>query len=452
MTQALIASYRGPADAGIWDSSAPKAAGGLIQALQPWVEAHNAWWVFAAGEGSIAREANEARVPVEIGGKLRHGHYEVISNSILWPLFHGIDDWATDQLRGHVAADEAWACYKAVNRLFGERILACAPTGSTVVAHDYQLLLLPGILRQARPDLDLIYFHHIPFASHAEFRALPKPWRQEVAESLSGCRCGFQSARWERRFVDFCVAEGACEPRTFLAPVGPDLAGLAREAESEEVVQLRHTLRKRVGQRKLIARVDRADPMKNVLGGLQAVDLLLAEDPRWCGEFVFVHHLVPTRTTINSYKRHLADIMESIEAVNKRWHDNEWQPIDANVADQRAYGLALLVEYDILLVNPLREGMNLVAHEGPALNRQDGILVLSEEAGAYDALAPAALGVDPSAPLYTAAELGRALAMPAEERVDRAKRLRSTVASLGVDSWHDVVLRAGRTSKPASIS
>lgn len=450
MSRVLVASYRGPADAGIWDSSAPKAAGGLIQALQPWVEARDASWVFAADAGSVAPEANEARVPVEIGSKLRHGHYEVVSNSILWPLFHGMDDWVTDQLQGHVAADEAWESFKAVNHLFGEQISVCAPTGSTVVAHDYQLLLLPGILRQARPDLDLVYFHHIPFASPAEFRALPKPWRQELAESLSSCRCGFQSARWERRFLDFCAAEGACASSTFLAPVGPDLAGLAREAESEEVVQLRRTIRERVGRRKLIARVDRADPVKNVLGGLRAVDLLLAEDPRWRGEFVFVHHLVPTRTTVESYRRHLADIMELIEVVNKRWHDREWQPIDANVADQRAYGLALLAEYDILLVNPLREGMNLVAHEGPALNKQDGILVLSEEAGAHDALAPAAVGVDPSASLYTAAELGRALAMPAEERVDRAKRLRSTVASLGVDSWHDLVLRAGRASAPAS--
>lgn len=441
----VIASYRGPAEGSTRaNEEVPKGAGGLIQVLQPWAQEHGALWVFAAEAETTPERGGGDRVHIAINDSLRHGHYDLVSNSILWPLFHGMQGWVTDGIRDPAAAETAWGHFRTVNDLFAEQIAEHAPAGATVVAHDYQLLLVPGALRQMRPDLRVAYFHHIPFASAAEFRVLPEPWRREVACSLAGCRCGFQSPRWERRYLDFCAAAGIqAVPDTFVAPVCPNLGGLLRDANSDEVVRLRRDLRNRVGERQLIARVDRADPMKNVLGGVRALDLLLTRRPSWRGEFVFAHHLVPTRTSISGYRSHLSEVLEVIRAVNEKWGDVGWQPIHVNVADRRDYGLALLTEYDVLLVNPVREGMNLVAHEGPAVNTRDGVVVLSEEAGAHDLLAPAVLGVDPSSQSDTASELARALAMPANERTARAKDLRSTLASLGGQSWHDAVVRAG---------
>jgi len=441
----VIASYRGAGD----DGRAEKVAGGLIQLLVPWAHQREVHWVSAAEE-TIEADTEGLNVPVPIDPSSRHGHYDTISNSVLWPLFHGLDDWVADTIRDTNSAEEAWSAYGGVNHRFAQRIAEHAPQGAVVVVHDYQLLLVPGALAEMRRDLRITYFHHIPFASASEFRLLPGSWRAEIASSVIHAACGFQSPRWESRFLDFCRGEDIDPaPATFVAPVCPDIDKLTRDVSSTEVLRLRRALRDRIGQRKLIVRVDRADPMKNVLGGVHACEALLSQNPGWKSRFVFAHHLVPTRASVDRYNEYLHEVLDAVAAVNSRWSTPEWEPIHINIADHREHGLALLAEYDVLLVNPVREGMNLVAYEGPSVNTRDGALVLSEEAGAYDFLASGVLGIDPASPADTAAKLLQALSLPAPRRGIQAEELRSIIQSKALTGWHDELVRA---ASPAQVT
>jgi trehalose 6-phosphate synthase len=437
----VIASYRGFAsrNEGL---PRPTARGGLIQALGHWAQASGAAWVFAS-DASPAADALADPKQVLIDETLRHRHYDIVSNSILWPLLHGLKGWASESVPQGDATAVVWDGYRTVNAAFAERIAAAAATAGTVVVHDYQLMLVPGMVKRLRPDLRVVYFHHIAFATPEEFSILPATWRRDIASSLTGCTCGFQSPRWEQLFVRLCATElPEAKPITFVAPVHPDLSGLDRAVASEDVSRIRTQVRERVGDRQLIARVDRADPMKNIPIGVQALDRLLSEHPSWRGRVVFAHHLVPTRDSIARYRTHLGETLAEIDTVNARWRCDGWEPILVNVADQREHGLALLAEYDVLLVNPVREGMNLVAHEGPVVNTRAGVLVLSEQAGAHDLLGEAVLGIEPGSVADTAAALHRALTMDASERSARAEHLRAALASVGSSSWNDELVRA----------
>jgi trehalose 6-phosphate synthase len=435
----VIASYRGFA----YGNEGPRRpGGGLIQALGHWAQTNGAAWVFAS-DTSPATDAPADPTQVLVDEALRHQHYDVVSNSILWPLLHGLTVWAAESVPQDDAAAAVWDGYRTVNAAFADRIAAAAATAATVVVHDYQLMLVPDILKRLRPDLRVVYFHHIAFATPEEFSVLPATWRFDIASSLASCTCGFQSPRWEQMYVQLCTSElPDAEPITFVAPVHPDLGGLDRAVADEDVVWIRTQMRDQIGERKLIARVDRADPMKNVPTGVRALEQLLSEHPDWRGRIVFAHHLVPTRDSVGRYRNHLAEVLAEIDVVNARWRHGDWEPILVNVADHRAYGLALLAEYDVLLVNPVREGMNLIAHEGPVVNTRAGVLVLSKEAGAHDLLSEAALGIEPGNVADTAAALHRALAMHASERSARAERLRTVLASVGGSSWNDELVRA----------
>jgi trehalose 6-phosphate synthase len=438
----VIASYRGPQPGNGGNGRSAKAAGGLIQVLAPWTQERAVLWVSATEEATDG-DREEVNVPVAIDPSWQSGHYDVISNSVLWPLFHGLSDWVANTLRDTESAESAWRDYRAVNHRFAERISDHAAQEAVVVVHDYQLLLVPGALARMRPDLRIAYFHHIPFASASEFRLVPGPWRAEIASSVACVACGFQSPRWKSRFLDFCDGENIdYSPDAFVAPVCPDIGNLARDVRSSEVLRLRRVLRERIGERKLIARVDRADPMKNVLGGVHACEALLAQNPSWTNNFAFVHHLVPTRGSINRYNDYLDEVLDAVATVNSRWSTPEWQPIHINIADHREYGLALLAEYDVLLVNPIREGMNLVAYEGPSVNTRDGVVVLSEEAGAYDLLGPGTLGIVPASPDDTAAKLLQALSLPVSKRAIQAEELKAIIQSVDRTGWHDELVRA----------
>jgi trehalose 6-phosphate synthase len=437
--QVLIASYRGPIEAG---PSGPKGAGGLIQVLQPWAEEHGAQWVFAGAEGQQPSD-DGLWMPLKFDELPGHQHYGIISNSILWPLFHGLEGRAIGKKDlGDPDFTDAWEGYRQVNAVFADRIAEQAATDAIVVVHDYQLLLVPGMVRALRTDLHVGYFHHIPFAKADELGRLPDSWRKEIVSSLAGGPSGFQSPRWVELYRGCCTAAGASDVTTFVAPVGANLDGLRKAVDAQAVRGIRAEVRDEVGEMQLIARVDRADPMKNVLTGVKAVDVLLEEHPEWIEQFVFAHHLVPTRSTVPGYREHLDEILEEVEAVNRKWARGDWAPIDIKVLDQRERGLALMCEYDVVLVNPIREGMNLIAHEGPAVNTRDGVLVLSREAGSYDTFSDAALGIDPLSEEDTATGLHRALSMPQAERQERAERLKRHLEVDFMETWHDDIVAA----------
>jgi trehalose 6-phosphate synthase len=199
-----------------------------------------------------------------------------------------------------------------------------------------------------------------------------------------------------------------------------------------------------VGDRKLIVRSDRIEPSKNIVRGFLAFDRLLEGRAEWRGRVVFVAMLYASRETMSEYQAYRQEVVQTAERVNDRWATGDWQPIVLDTRDDFVRSLAGLVRYDVLVVNPIKDGLNLVAKEGPLLNRHDGVVCLSPEAGAYDELEPAVLAVHPYDLEQNAAALHEALSMPAGERSTRAARLRGLAGARTPSRWLDDLLSEAR--------
>ena len=311
-----------------------------------------------------------------------------------------------------------------MNEQFAAAVAAEAPEGGTVLVQDYHLSLLGRMLAERRPDLATAHFHHTPFADPSTLRVLPGAAAGELLAGLAGFgACGFHTRRWaaafEAAYADPGLAAdagGRSAPPTFVAPLGPDPAAIRAEAATDAVAQARAVLDEQVAGCRLIVRVDRIELSKNILRGLWALDELLEERPAWRGRVVMLALAYPSREGLAEYQAYRSEIEHTAELVNERWAVDGWRPVHLDVADDRDRSLAALGAYDVLLVNPVRDGMNLVAKEGPLVNTVDGVLVFSREAGAWEELSGAALGINPFDVTETAAALDRALAMAPEER------------------------------------
>ena len=260
--------------------------------------------------------------------------------------------------------------------------------------------------------------------------------------------CGFHTERWRDAFVRCCDALRIAAPATFSAPLGADAARLDEVAASPRCVERLDRLEALVGGRKLVVRSDRVELSKNLLRGFQAFDELLEQEPALRGGVVFLARVYSSRETMPEYLAYRAEVEHVVERVNERWGAGDHVPIVLDVEDDFAATVAALRRYDVLLVNPVRDGLNLVAKEGPALNERDGVVVLSREAGAFDELGDAALGVNPFDTSATAAALAAALAMAPAERRARATQLRQLARSRTPADWLRELLAAART--PAS--
>jgi trehalose 6-phosphate synthase len=259
--------------------------------------------------------------------------------------------------------------------------------------------------------------------------------------------------KWEASFIGCYAAAGLRAPRTFVAPLGPDADVLVREADTPGCVAAGEALRAEVGGRRMIVRSDRMEPSKNIVRGMLAFEELLHSHPEWRGAVVHVALAYPSRQGLAEYLAYGAEVVHTAERINHSLTGGsggggggpeDWTPIVLHVADDRHRSLAALSMSDVLLVNPVRDGMNLVAKEGPLLNRANGVLVLSQEAGAWEELGPSgAIGVNPFDVTATAEALHAALSMPASERQRRATALRKTVqARTSADWWDDQLAAA----------
>jgi trehalose 6-phosphate synthase len=217
-------------------------------------------------------------------------------------------------------------------------------------------------------------------------------------------------------------------------PVSADTEELVSVAESADIRSYAERLAPLHGEQTIL-RVDRAEPSKNILRGFHAFELLLREHPEFLGHVKFLAFMVPSRTQIPEYRRYVRQLHHLVVDVNRRHGWDGWQPIELFYEENRAQAIAAMQTYDVLLVNPVIDGMNLVAKEGAAVNQRDGVLVLSETAGAYEELAPGALAVAPADVEGTAEALFRALTMPAPERRLRARTLRETVTRQDIFTW-----------------
>ena len=455
----IVVSHRGPyqftrTDNG--DLVAHRGAGGIVSALAPLLaDKSDATWIAAAmsDDDRAAAQSGATRGLdidlrlLELDREQHRMHYEVVANGVLWFLHHGMFDRAR-RPRFDLRFRDAWEAFVAVNQCFTDAVAADAATGDIVLVQDYQLSLVAGQLRAQRPDLRVVHFTHTPFAGPDDFSLLPTDVGAELCRSLASGPAGFHTKRWAdsyRQSALVALGRGGAVPPPFTASLGPDVAALEEVAASAEARVAATNLADAVGDRLVIARTDRIEPSKNIVRGFHAFDRLLEARPGLRGRVVFVAMVYPSRQGLAEYLAYENEVEQAVARVNDRWATRDWVPILLDDRDDFARSVAGMQRYDALLVNALRDGLNLVAKEGPAINRRDGVLCLSPEAGAYEELKSAALAVHPYDIEQCAGVLDDALSMPLDERAARAKKLRALATSRSPADWlADLVGHAGQ--------
>jgi trehalose 6-phosphate synthase len=326
-------------------------------------------------------------------------------------------------------------------------VVEVAAPGEAVLVQDYQLTLVPHMVHQARPDLHVVHFTHTPFCGPGSIRVLPEFVAHAMCASLAACTAGFHTERWARAFrasAKEVLGPDAGVGRTFAASFGPDPDVLASEVATPEVEREVAALDERVGDRALIVRSDRVELSKNIVRGFLAYDLLLEEHPELRERVSFAALLNPSRESLPEYLAYRNEVENAAARVNERWATRDWEPVIMDTRDDYARSLAGFVRSDVLLVNPIRDGLNLVALEGPLANTRDGVLCLSREAGAHDVMRDACITVQPYDIVQTAAALHEALVMSADERAGRAGVLRARAEANPPARWLETQLRQAR--------
>lgn len=446
----VIASNRGPVgytlDGG--ELVEKRGAGGLVSGLGPLVDDGRATWIAAAlseGDRAAAAQRRPQRdgLSVELLDVDAEDHrlaYDVISNETLWFVHHGLFDLT----RTPVFTDDwwdAWAAYRRVNEHFARAVCEHSPQGAAVLVQDYHLTLLAPTVARERPDLSLVHFHHTPFAGPDGLRVLPPAARDEMLSSLAAHHaCGFHTNEWARNFSwslqEWPVSgDVAGTARVFASTLSSDPADLRATAASEGCDSQFAAIDEWVGDRRLIVRVDRMELSKNIVRGFTAYDLLLERRPDLRGRVVFLACCYPSRENVPAYATYREEVEAEAARVNERWGEADWQPVALETDDDYPRSVAALRRYDALLVNPVRDGLNLVAKEGPLVNERDGQLVLSDQAGAFSELGAAVDAVSPFDVSRTTAALADALDRPAPERAERARALRDLVSRRTPADW-----------------
>jgi trehalose 6-phosphate synthase len=323
-----------------------------------------------------------------------------------------------------------------MNHTFADAIAASAPQDAAVLVQDYHLSLLGPLLAERRPDLRTVHFSHTPFAGPDLIRVLPDDVSAELLEGLAGHHaCGFHTHRWAEAFEASCREVIGRVPSTFVAPLAPDPADIGAVASGPACDAALADLEARIGERRLIARVDRIELSKNLVRGFHAYDDLLDRYPEWRERVVFGAFIYPSREGLAEYLAYRQEVESVIDAVNHRWATPGWTPILADPSDDFPRSVAALRRYDVLLVNPIRDGLNLVAKEGALVNQRDGLVALSPEAGAWAELAGAVRRVHPYDITGTADALAAALATPAEQRAVESRALRDLARARTPADW-----------------
>jgi trehalose 6-phosphate synthase len=457
----VVASNRGPLEwAGGDARTAHRAPGGLITILRGALGNDATTWVAAAvGEGDkrAAARAPRSRIPLAAGPvDLRlltfppaqfAGYYERTANHTLWFLHHHLVD-----RRSRVDVDPAaWEAYEDVNRRFATACAEEAVPGGEALIVDYHLALVPATLRDLRPDVRMCHLTACPWADPAVLALLPDAVARRLVEGMLGADVvAFLAARWAAAFLACCRALGhdvdeaagtvrAGDGRTVLVasfPIGTDADELRAQMRDVACARARDQLAALAAGRRLLVRVDRMDPAKNVLRGLDAYERLLATE-RWTRGAV-VHYVLAYETRGGSdYRSYAAAVSERAAVLNRRFATPGWTPLHLETVSDIPRATAALSLADVVVVNTLRDGMNLIAKEAAVVGRPDAALILSREAGAAPELAPGALLVDPFDVPELARAMATALRMPEDERRRRMAALRGPATALPPRAWLD---------------
>jgi trehalose 6-phosphate synthase len=465
----IVVSNRGPVSYGRATDgtrTAKRGGGGLVTALRSLVQYHDVTWIASAiteedrvvaGETieETARDGSAYRLRLVAHDRQAYDwYYNVVANPMLWFVQHSL--WELPYApRIDAAFHRAWAeGYVAVNASFAEAVdaeLERTPDAA-VFFHDYHLYLAPRMVRERRADALLMHFVHIPWSQPDYWSILPKEARSAIHDGLiANDVIGFHTDRWRRNFI-YSVRELLGEDvtaKTVTAPISVDSAEFTELAQSDAVLQAEQEIL--AGRpEKLVVRVDRTDPSKNIVRGFRAFELYLDAHPEMHRRIEMLALLDPSRQDIPEYAEYLGAIQREARRVNDRFQQSGWRPIDLEIADDFAKSVAAYKQFDVLLVNAIFDGMNLVAKEAPLINERDGVVVLSENAGAHAELGEWALSVNPFDVDGQAEALERALSMDAGERSARLEAIRSHVREHDLSRWTDTLLAAlDRVAAPA---
>jgi trehalose 6-phosphate synthase len=442
----VVVSNRGPVrfeldEAGSLQSR--RGAGGLVSGIAPLIGGTDATWLAAAmSEGD--RVAAERGVVEADGLRVRllsidpdayRLAYDVVSNGTLWFAHHGLWD-LTREPAFDAGWPAAWDAYRRVNHAFADAVAASAPEGAAVLIQDYHLCLVAERLRAQRPDVATVHFSHTPFAPPVWLEALPDA---AVLELLAGMAahdaCGFHTEQWAADFRESCRHLADVHPVTFVSPLASDPEDIRAAAASPACAAALASLEEVVGDRAVVGRVDRVELSKNLLRGFVAFGDLLERYPEHRERVVFVAGAYPSREGVPAYAAYRADVEAAVATVNERWGTPGWTPVVLHVEDDFPRSVAVLRRADVLLVNPIRDGLNLVASEGALVNDRDAVLALSPEAGAWERLHPGALRVPPFDVAGTADVLHQALTMAPDERARRHRVLRDLAEARTPRHW-----------------
>jgi trehalose 6-phosphate synthase len=481
--QLTIVSNRGPAQFERDQNGeivVSRGGGGLVTALSGLVSHREALWIASAmtDEDVEVSKRSDEPVEIEIEGvtyRLRlvesddqayDRFYNMIANPILWFIQHYLWDLSNAPDIREEELD-AWEFgYKAVNEDIAGEVLRQIRDDPEplVMLHDYHLYTAPGVIRAERPDAFLHHFVHIPWSQPDSWRVLPGRWREEIFRGmLANDIIGFHTSAYCRNFLRCCqelleldvdyrnlsVSHPGGETWVRAYPLAVDVERLERAAESEEVAEAEQELLRRRREH-LIIRVDRADLSKNVLRGFTAFDTFLSQHPEFREKVTFIAHLQPSRQDVTEYREYLERIEALVAIVNHRHGTTDWMPIDLRIYENFHDAVARYKHCDLLMVNSIFDGMNLVAKEAPIVNTRNGVLMLSENTGSHEELADCALSVNPFDIQEQADTIYRALTMDPEERKLRADRLREVILARDPGDWVDEQLADIRLKRAAT--
>jgi trehalose 6-phosphate synthase len=464
----VLVSNRGPVTYQP-DGSVKRGSGGLVTALTGLASHRDAIWIASAmTDGDVEQSREHGGHPFEVeapGGGTYHVRfvasdpeaydrfYNIFANPMLWFIQHYLWDQsnAPDIRRHEVEAFEDG--YNAVNRDLAGAVLeeVDGQDEPVVMVHDYQLYTLPGMIREARPDAFLHHFIHIPWTQSDSWRVLPSEIREAIYRGLlANDIIGFHTRSYRRNFLQCCrdlfdfdvdmergivrVDDREVWVRAYPLPIDYEatqaLASRPRVREFEEIL-----LRRR--REYSILRVDRADLSKNVLRGFTGFDIFLEQHPEFHERITFTAQLMPSRTDVPEYAEYLERIEALVAVVNHRHGTPDWMPINLKLRDDLDEAVASYKHYDVMMVNAMFDGMNLVAKEGPLVNERDGVSILSENTGAHEELGEFALSVNPFDVQELSDAIYAALTMSPEGRARRAQGLKEIVRSRDPGDWID---------------
>ncbi|TDC68815.1 alpha,alpha-trehalose-phosphate synthase (UDP-forming) [Streptomyces hainanensis] len=460
--EVLVASNRGPVSYSVaadGSLAARRGGGGVVSGLMALGSGAGTWVCAALGEGDRAAAARfggtlpaadtggQSVRMLEIPPDTYDAAYNGVANSVLWFVHHLLYQTPFEPVFDETF-EERWAGFEAYNTAFADALAEEAGEGAAVLVQDYHLSLVPRMLRERRPDLRIGFFAHTPWAPPDMFRVLPDPIARRVLLGILGSdRAAFHTRRWADAFAACCsdqlgtgqaddvVAHEGRTTRLGVHALGADAEFLRDRAFRPDVDERLAALRAEIGDRRTIVRVDRTELSKNIVRGLLAYRRLLAERPEWRGRVTHVAFAYPSRQDLAVYRDYTAEVSRVAEAINAEFGTDDWSPVLLHVKDDFARSLAAYRLADVALVNPIRDGMNLVAKEVPVISEKGVALVLSREAGAAAELGEDALLVNPYDIAGTAQALHRALTMPPEERARRNERLSTAATALPPTTW-----------------